>query len=220
MRISVAIPTHEMYNADFFLRRSLDALTRQTFKDFEVVISDNSENNAILDVVQEYGKLLDIAYTRNPIKGMAPNTNEAIRQSNGELVKILYLDDFLNHDDALRHIDEAFTIQYQWLVTSSQDERGPIHHPYYDDEIHLGKNTIGSPSVLTIRNNDERLLFDEQMTWLLDCDYYKRAFEKFEFPRFLKSVNVTIGKHDGQMTNLIPDDIKGAEFIYSQKKHG
>lgn len=219
-RLSVAIPTHEMANADFFLRRSLDALTRQTFKDFEVVITDNSENDVITNVLKDYVGLLDIAYSRNPIKGMAPNTNEAIRFSRGELIKILYLDDFLAREDALKHIDELFTEKYQWLVCSSKDEGGPIHQPYYDDEIHLGKNTIGSPSVLTIRNSDDKLFFDENMTWLLDCDYYKRAFETFGFPRFVKSMDVCIGRHDGQMTHLIPDEVKGAELTYSQKKHG
>lgn len=219
MRLSVAIPTHDMANADFFLRRSLDSLSRQSFKDFEVVISDNADTDVISSALNNYTDLLDIAYVKNPIKGMAPNTNNAMRYANGEIIKILYLDDFLAHDDALKLIDEAFGA-YHWLVTSCKDEDGPVHHPHYDDEIYTGKNTIGSPSVLAVRNEPDMLLFDENMTWLLDCDYYKRAFDTFGFPRFLKDVNVTIGRHSGQMTNLISNEIKGAELIYSQQKHG
>lgn len=219
MRLSVCVPTHEMANADFFLRRSFDALVRQSFKDFEVVISDNADSDVIVRAIADYTDLLDIAYIKNPNKGMAPNTNSAMRHARGDILKILYLDDFLAHENALQEISDSFDGKYHWLVTGCKDEHGPIHYPHYDDEIHTGKNTIGSPSVLAVRNEPDMLFFDENMTWLLDCDYYKRAYDIFGFPRFLKDINVIIGKHDGQMTRLIPDEIKMAEFIYSQKKH-
>jgi len=46
-RITVAIPTHEMEGGPDFLEHSFGILKEQTFKDFDVVVSDNSENDEI-----------------------------------------------------------------------------------------------------------------------------------------------------------------------------
>jgi hypothetical protein len=77
-KISVCIPTHNMANKDFFLERALHSVRMQTFQDFEIVVT-------------EHGK-------------MAENTNFAIKKATGTLVKILYMDDWLAHPNALEEI--------------------------------------------------------------------------------------------------------------------
>lgn len=220
MKLSVAIPTHSMEDSSYFFRRCLDSLWNQSFQDFEIVVTDNSEDDTIEKICDWYRT--GIRYFKNPIKGMAQNTNEAIRQSRGELIKILYMDDYLAHDNALEKIIRKFS--GQWLVsgcshTVTGQERFNAHIPHYCDEIVTGKNTIGSPSVLTIKNENP-LFFDEAMTWLLDCDYYKRMYELYGEPVILKDINVMIGLHDGQMTHIMGDEIKLKEHEYINKKYG
>lgn len=222
MRISVAIPTHEMKDADFFLRRSLDVLKRQSFKDFEVVITDNSDDSVIQNICSDYEDVIDIKYWRNPSKGMAQNTNAAIRVSQGELIKILYLDDFFAHENSIQEIVDTIG-DYHWLVTGcvhayKGGEHERPHYPRYSDDIHLGNNTIGSPSVLTIKNEDN-IFFDENMTWLLDADYYRRLYDKWGNPRFLKTTNVVIGLGDHQVTHILSDERKVLEYIYMKHKY-
>jgi glycosyltransferase involved in cell wall biosynthesis len=155
------------------LKRSLDSLVNQTYKDFEVVISDNSENDSIEQMCGDpiYSSLR-INYFKNPRKGMAQNTNEAIKQAKGEIIKILYQDDFLAHENSLKEIVDNFT--GHWLVTGCEHEnengeRYNPHLPTYSNKIKSGENSIGSPSVLSIKNG-VAILFDENMTWMLDCD--------------------------------------------------
>ena len=193
MRISVAVPVHDMPNGDFFLKRLKDSLAVQTFKDFELVITKEGK--------------------------MAENTNAAIKASSGELVKILYMDDYLAHEDSLQMISDAFGKDDQWLVTGCAHNPGThTHLPTYNDRIHEGINTVGSPSVLTLRN-DGPLLFDESLTWLLDCDLYKRLYEKHGPPTILNDINVTIGVGEHQTTHILSDDIKVAEHEYTKQKH-
>ena len=218
-KLTVAIPTHSMADGDYFFKRLLDSLWNQTFQDFEIVVTDNSDDDVIKDICEFYKT--GINYFRNPRKGMAQNTNEAIKQSKGELIKILYLDDYLSNDWVLESIVDKF--KGHWLVTACRHTTDgenffDTHIPKYSADIHTGNNTIGSPSVLTIKNENP-LLFDEEMTWLLDCDYYKRMYDLYGEPVIIKRVCTFIGIHDGQATVLMGDDKKAREYEYIQHKY-
>lgn len=222
-KLSIAVPTHDMPDKVLFFRRLLDSLWNQSFQDFEIVVTDNSEDDEIEKVCDWYRT--GIKYSKNPRKGMAQNTNEAIKRSTGEVIKILYMDDFMAHNRALEKLWDAF--DGQWLVSgcihTREANRNVIywhdkHIPYYNEAIHQGANTIGSPSVLAFRKEDA-LLFDENMTWLLDCDLYKRYYEKYGEPTILKDINVVIGLHDGQMTHILSENQKLAEHEYINKKY-
>ena len=191
MRISVAIPVYDMPNGDFFLKRLLQSLDQQTFRDFEVVITREGK--------------------------MAENTNAAIKQSKGEIIKILYQDDYLAHPRALEMVDKAF--RGQWLVTGCAHDPGThTHYARYNPRIHEGINTIGSPSVLTLKN-DNPLLFDESLTWLLDCDLYKRLYDLHGPPAILDDINVVIGTGEHQTTFLLDEETKLREHDYLLEKH-
>jgi len=219
-KISVAIPTHSMKHGDYFLTRLFESLWNQTFQDFEIIVTDNSDDDVVKNICKLYKT--GIQYFRNPRKGMAQNTNEAITRSRGELIKIIYMDDYMAHDKALLRIVNHF--DGHWLVSScahikmGENFTHSVHTPYYSKDIYTGNNTIGSPSVLTILN-DEPLLFDEAMTWLLDADYYKRMYDRYGEPIILKDVNVIIGLHDGQATNTMGDERKIFEHNYINQKY-
>ena len=203
-----------------FLKRSLDAMIPQTFRDFEVVVTDNSINDAIEQLCKssDYASL-DIQYFRNPRKGMAPNTNESILRSTGRLIKILYMDDYLAHPNALQEIVDNF--KGNWMVTGCEHDNGGerygTHYPVYNNN-NIVKNTIGSPSVLIIKNENP-LLYDEKMTWLLDADYYKRLYDKYGSPTILNTVNIIIGIDKDQTTNHLSDKLKYNEANYLVKKY-
>lgn len=222
LRFSIVIPTHEMEGGADFLRRSLGVLNRQTFTDFEIIIPDNSENDVVEKVIEEFPDL-GVIYFKNPIKGMAQNTNAGIEVARGELIKILYMDDYLFGETALADISRAFKEDDYWLVTGcahsvNGEEPSKPHYPTYNQLIHTGLNTIGSPSVLAVRN-EGRLLFDEKMTWLLDCDLYRRYYDTYGEPRILNYLNVVIGQGPHQVTNLISEELKEREEVYILKKY-
>jgi glycosyltransferase involved in cell wall biosynthesis len=209
-KLSVAIPTSDMKNKEYFLETCLDSLWNQKFQNFEIVVTDNSDDDTLKEICEYYG---GIKYFKNPNKGMAQNTNEAIKRSTGELIKILYMDDHLRNEQALQSIVEAF--RDHWLITAADNNP----HPRYTMDIETGNNKLGSPSALTIRNVDP-LLFDENLTWLLDCDYYKRMYLKYGPPTVLNKVGVVIGVGPHQATYNITDERKQWEVEYLKKKYG
>ena len=203
--LSICIPTYEMHGkATELLTRSFNMLKKQTFKDFEVIISDNSENDIVKNLCENpiYNSL-NIKYLKNSRKGISANTNVSIKNASGKLIKILYMDDFLADENSLQDIINNF--KGNWLASGCGHNSGNgkienIHFPKYSKNISLGKNTIGSPSVLTIKN-ENILLFDENLTWTLDCDYYKRLYDKYGKPTILNKVNVIIGTGKHQTTH-------------------
>lgn len=173
----------------------------QTFKDFEIVITQEGK--------------------------MAENTNAAMKKARGTLIKILYMDDYLAYPEALQVIVDNFKEVDQWLATGClhqssdgdyyEDPHSP-HYPEYTQDIHTGNNRIGSPSVVTFRN-EGHLLFDENMSWLLDADLYKRYYEKYGKPKILNDLNVVIGIGSHQSTHILSTKEKTSEHEYLNIKY-
>lgn len=223
MRLSVCLPVYEMDGkGDLFLKRNLDALSvQETDFEWEVVVSDNSKGTLLENVLDAYPDLT-FTYVREPKRGMAPNTNSALKNAKGEVLKILYQDDFLFHRRALQELSDAFTKETQWLATGyvhSNDgttfERP--HYPTYNELVYAGNNTIGFPSCIAVRN--PCLFMDEELTWLIDCDYYWRYYEVYGPPTVLNTVNTVnwVGEH--QTTSKLSDERKQWEYAYMLEKH-
>jgi hypothetical protein len=177
-----------MKHKEFFLERALNSVRAQTFQDYEIVITEDGK--------------------------MAENTNSSIKKATGDLVKILYMDDWLAHPNALKEIVDNFEFQDDWLITGA--DTNP--HPYWTDDIETGNNRLGSPSTLTMRRS-RALMFDERMSWLLDCDLYKRLYEEYGPPKILDSVGVRIGVGDHQMTNILTNEEKLLEHKLIKEKY-
>jgi glycosyltransferase involved in cell wall biosynthesis len=143
---------------------------------------------------------------------ISQNTNAGLKRAKGDLIKILFMDDAFSHPDALKRIVEAF--KGQWLITGS--DNNPF--PDWIDDIYAGNNKLGSPSALTIKNENVEL-FDESLVWMLDCDYYKRLYDKYGKPVILNGNEVRIGIHDGQATNNITDTRKQDEVNLLIKRY-
>ncbi len=232
--LTVCIPTHEMGGLGYtFLRKNFDILATQTFKDFDVVVSDHSKNNAIKDLCEEYNHALSIHYYRNThgIGSSSANINNAIKNAEGQLIKILFLDDFLYSNESLGEIVKSFDMERDdWLVTACEHSRdgNTFYRPFYpkyNSKIYLGNNTISSPSVLTIKNENP-LLFDETIVWLMDVEYYKRCYDKFGEPKILNRINVVnrtgeqqgVGRYRGTSTRAT-QTLKENEYLYIIRKY-
>lgn len=227
VRVSVCIPCYEMNGFGVtYLRQNLSTLSEQTFQDFEVVISDHSMSDDIERLCQTFSDRLRISYVHfDQQRGnSSANINNAMRQAKGQLIKILFQDDFLASPTALQTTVDAFDLEHDhWLVSACQHTADgqstfkPLY-PTYNNRIHLGENTISSPSVVTVKN-DGLLFFDEHLVWLMDCDYYKRYHDTYGPPQVLNTITVVnrIGAH--QVSNTSAHQLRRiSEELYVRKK--
>lgn len=91
--ISVLIPT---YNRKELLKRALDSVLKQTYKNIEIYVSDNASADGTLELMQEYSKNdKRIIYSRRE-KNMGPiyNGSEAYNHLKGKYAVVLCDDDY------------------------------------------------------------------------------------------------------------------------------
>lgn len=218
---SIAIPTYG-YNGRGveFLEFSLDILSKQTFKDFEIILSDHSTDKTIKGVYNKWSDKLNIKYITNEHgRGViSPNINNAMKHCNGKWIKILFQDDFLYDKNSLQiqHDFIKSNLDMTWLMTKFYHSKDGVnferlYNPVWNDMIWHSRNTMGCPSGMTLKNKD-LIFFDEGLNWLMDVEYYKRMFELYDQPKILNEityVNRTWGK---RLTDTITQDLKNDEL--------
>jgi len=238
VKVSVLVPAYEMGGlGQGFLFRNLDSIMSQSLKTatkrlrVEIVVSDHSPTGELRQVVESLSMPpgFQIRYEQNESgRGSASaNLNFAFSKSSGEIIKILFQDDFFIDESALSRIVARFdeNPESMWLVSGcchSRDGRSFFSPmvPRYHDQIHLGSNTISSPSVLSIRRS-AWLGFDTRLRWLLDVDYYKAMHNVFGAPMIINQPHVANGIGDHQVTSQgISQTRVLAETILVSRKYG
>lgn len=225
---SVTIPTYGYGGrGSEFLDHSLKILSTQTFKDFDVVISDHSLDDTILDVVKKWDSTIKIKYLKNEVgRGMiSPNINNAMKHSDGVWIKVLFQDDFL-YDEYSLEKQYNFIIKNnttKWFMTKfyhSNDGKTfyRLYHPLWNNRIWTGDNTMGCPSGLTLLNED-LIYFDEGLNWLMDCDFYQRLYLKYGEPNILDEITTVNRTWGERLTDTIDESLKVREFFILKDKY-
>lgn len=213
-----------------FLHFNLTKILFQTYNNIEIVISDHSQDDSILNVCKDFSnKGLEIIYLRNKnmVGNSSANLNKAIRAAKGDIIKVIFQDDFFYHNRSIEDIVREYqkNNNIKWLVTSCcHTENGSTYYdfmnPKYTENILEGNNRISSPSVLSFINSQDKLLFDPDFVWLMDCDYYYRMYQKYGNPYYLKTTNVVNRHWVGQLTKTLPSERMEYEHKLILKKHG
>ena len=225
-RVSFCIPTHDgnakcqQYLFDIFY-----ALENQTCKDFNVWISDHSKSDKILKACQEYADVFEINFVKNPtgLGNISSNTNNALRCADGDILKVLFSDDFILTKTLVEQLDKTFNDKVAWAVTGYAHTftDGLEHYnpkvPFYNDRLLEGVNTLSSPSILALRRGIEEY-FDEKLTMLMDCDMYYRLYKYHGDPVVLKDIHISNREHQSQ-TQRTYDHLLPEEFEYLKVKH-
>lgn len=186
--VSICIPAFEQYGHGAKTLTNLLGSIRNLKGKFEVIVSDNSEDDKLEKICDTFKKYLDLSYYRNPDKGISTNTNFAVSKAKYDLIKPMYQDDTFLHPSAIEYI--AFALKFDhWVACSgsSLNQRGePIRprNPEYTEGIITGKNSLGMPSVIAYRKTD--IKFDPELKTLLDCLFYHQMFERYGAPGYIK----------------------------------
>ena len=195
-RFSICIPVWEQGGFGIqYLKDLIHSIQIQTFQDWEIVISDHSQNDDIYEYVltiynQNRGGVKYVRNLSNYGNGVA-NLNQSLQRAEGEIVKIMFQDDFMFDRRCLEKFDKVFqNEETKWAVCGCNHTRDGVNFerfmvPSWNDRLLEGVNTISSPSVLAFRNENVEL-FDENLTMLMDVEYYYRLGERYGLPTILE----------------------------------
>lgn len=211
VNISICIPA---YKRTGFLKRLLDSICIQSYKDYEVIVSDDSLIDDVEEVCMLYTNKMNLKYLRNtPALGTPENWNHAIRQASGKWIKLMHDDDWFSHKNSLLkfanaieefpHSDFIFSAYSNVYENTGKSEAVFMNDfrkkKMLENPVTLiANNVIGPPSVVMHRN-DKQHWYDKNVKWVVDMEFYIRYLKTTE-PSFISEVLVNVGVNEDQVT--------------------
>ena len=230
--ISISIPA---YKNMAFLDVLLMSIESQVYKDFEVIITDDSPDNEVEQLCEGYKSKFRLTYYRNkPVLGSPANWNKAIELAKGEWVKIMHDDDWFTDKYSLAKFADAAKLNptASFIFSGfSNYEQGklknvfiPTHaiqHKLRRSPLHLfAKNYIGHPSTTLIKNDLEEW-YDEKIKWVVDFEFYIRVLKTHSFYSIeLPLINIGLGNEQITKTAFRNIAIEIPENMYLLNKLG
>lgn len=231
--VSICIPAYKRIN---FLQRLLNSIAGQAFRDFEVIVTDDSPDDKVEQLCKGYESLFHLRYYKNAQSlGTPENWNEAIRKANGQWIKIMHDDDWFAEADALEQFVKAIKANpgatfFFCAYANVYEKSGRVENVYlnpfrkkallHNPATLIARNVIGQPSVV-LHRNDPKYWYDRNVKWVVDIDFYIRCL-KDEKPVYIPRKLVNLGMHGGQVTTYtfgVPE-VHLCENLYLLNKIG
>ena len=214
-KVSICIPT---YNNLEQVIQLLSSIEEQTYKDIEIIITDDSTDQKIEEWIGQGADgtglacLLKCTYQHNekPL-GHIYNWNAALRLATGEYIKIMFSDDWFTYPDSLEKFvkmlddDKQASMAFCGSMQVSKDNSyarcasDAFIEKFTKDYRHLFVDyEIGAPSAFLYRACD--CYFDERSSFASDVFLCMRILKKNSRFTYTKEPLISIGIHDSQYT--------------------
>ena len=199
--VSVVIPTYNRANE---IKKALDSLVLQSFKDFDVIVGDDGSTDNTSEIIDNYKSSLNVRYSwMKNFGGPAKARNFGIDNSDSRFIAFLDSDDWWHHDklkysyEALENgFDLVYHDLYLWKSNSKLFVRKAksiqVKTPVFDD-LYSSGNHIPNSSIVVRRSILKlagRICEDRECIFWEDYDFLLRIAKVTD--RFYK-IPLTLG---------------------------
>jgi teichuronic acid biosynthesis glycosyltransferase TuaG len=224
-----------VYNGEQYLKDAIESALRQTFQNFELLVSDDCSRDASSEIIRTCAENDPrIKHWRNSKNlGLFENYNEAMRHARGKYIKLYAQDDFWDETILSRELEMLVARENIALVSCARrivDENGHELRVVrerscetvmsYDEVLKenlLGlKNTIGEPSTVMFARDHIGDGFDKTLYHLGDIEYWFRVIGKHQY-LYLDEVLCSFRTHSRSTTST---NAKGLRFALDMIKLG
>ncbi|MBW4520565.1 MAG: glycosyltransferase [Scytolyngbya sp. HA4215-MV1] len=141
-RVSIGMP---VYNAESFIREALDSILNQSYRDFELIISDNASTDNTEEICKAYAaKDQRIRYYRNDTNlGGAANFNRVFQLATGEYFRWASYDDICAPsylEKCVEILDREPTVALCYSKATTIDDAGN-DQGVYTENLNLRSHT-------------------------------------------------------------------------------
>jgi glycosyltransferase involved in cell wall biosynthesis len=232
--ISICIPT---YNSGEKLTRLLDSIKIQTFIDYEIIVSDDSNNENVKREIENNYADLKIRYFHNAIALGTPNNwNNAVAKAKGDWIKLMHHDDWFTQPNALeifvnaiRKNERAKLIFCSFNYVDVETKKTTLSacskldiFLLKQNYLNLYKNFIGNPSCTLISSKYKPYEYDKTIKWLIDFDFYTEYFQREKEFTYINLPLIAFGVHHSQVTANVQNNpvVEIPESYIFFKKYG
>lgn len=176
--VSVSIIT-VCYNSERTIRRTIESVLQQTYKNIEYIIVDGKSTDATCKIVSEYLDDSRLKFVSESDEGIYDAMNKGIRMSTGKLIGIINSDDFYE-TDAVQKVVEAWDGSAGEILHGlmRQLRNGKEYGVILTSADFLHEKMIQHPSCFVVRDVYEKIgLFDTQYKYVADSEFMMRAYD-------------------------------------------
>jgi len=162
------------------LRRTIESVLSQTFKDFEYLIIDGGSTDGSKELIKEFEK--DLTFTvSEPDSGIYSAMNKGIKKAKGDYLQFLNSGDCLAGNSVL---EELFrnelpegVIYTDGFTLDKQGNKKPINLPPELDQLYLiDHSIIHAGSFLFHELFNETGLYNEEYKIISDTEFFLKAY--------------------------------------------
>ncbi len=161
--VSIIVP---VYNIENYVRRCLDSLLRQKYKNIEIVVVDDGSTDASGEICDNYAKddaRIKVWHKKNG--GLSSARNYGIRKARGDYVCLVDGDDYVKED-------------FVWLMAERMKEKNAdIVVCGYNKNVPMVKMISGREATVKLLIEQENM---EVIAW--NKMYRRYLFDKIEYP--------------------------------------
>jgi glycosyltransferase involved in cell wall biosynthesis len=167
MKISVIIPNFN----DVRIKRSLDSLYVQTYKNFEIIVIDGNSSNPNLHDIYKNNKIDQLCIEKD--EGIFDALNKGVTKANGDIIYLMGSDDYLSDSYVFENLIKKFstkpTLNGVCIGCEFVNSRGKVIRSWKPKNITSSKIKFG--------------IFPPHFSLFLKKDIYKKVGE-FQYKEF------------------------------------
>jgi glycosyltransferase involved in cell wall biosynthesis len=209
--LSICIPA---FQRPEHLSRLLTSIERQTFKNYEIILTDDSPGDEVFQIAEKYFHL-PLQYFKNEQRAGSPgNWNRAIGRSNTGWIQLMHSDDWYASDGSLQKFAEAAQGSQSHFIFSASKEINTEKQKVKDMRLDrqkkkllenpvnlLYENVIGHPSVV-LHRKDPAIEYNTSFKWVVDIDFYIRYLQKHGDYHYINEPLVNIGVDESMISHV------------------
>jgi len=208
-RVSVIIPT---YNRGWTIKRAVDSVLAQTFRDFELIVVDDGSEDDTAAILAGYGT--DIRVIRQANAGVSAARNAGIHAAEGKFIAFLDSDDYWLPEKL--HVQIAyFNAQPEVVICQTEEiwiRNGKRVNPKKVHKKPSGRIfraslalCLVSPSAVMLRRDVFAQIggFDETLPACEDYDLWLRISVRYPVHLIETPLIIKTGGHADQLSRMV-----------------
>lgn len=170
------------YNNKEGLRRTIESVIHQTFRDFEYIVIDGGSTDGSSDVLKEYDAQIDY-WVSEPDGGIYQGMNKGIRKATGEYLNFMNSGDCFYANDILEKVsqynsDADFIVGKDYHYNSETRQGHASIQPTRTTMIHFFVATLDHQSSFIKRELFNDSLYDENHRLVSDWIFFTEKIVK------------------------------------------
>jgi glycosyltransferase involved in cell wall biosynthesis len=225
---TIVIPAYERPE---LLRRALQSLVDQSFKDFKVIVIDDASKSDLSLIIKEFESKLNLTYKKNVINlGGSESRNIGIKLSNSKYIALLDSDDYWNPLKLEKVSNEIHKYPSKKIIINSilvkkkhnfteANIANLKNYQSFLDFIVIGNGHIQTSAIVVEANLLKKILFKTDLPRHQDLDLYVRLNEYFDSTLLInEKLSVWDISHEGTSISRKSSVDESLEWIASVKE--